>query len=307
MALRDIKRRIKSVKSTAQITKAMEVVSATKMRRSQGVALAGRPFALAALDVLKNISTRIPADTIIPLLTMREIKTTALVIITSDRGLAGAFNANVVRLVERWMRDHADEASRVIAVGKKVLAYATNHKIEPVRAFTGFGDYISRDETEPLAEFLLQGFLDESWDRVIVFYTNFRTTLKQETRVIEVLPIHPGKIAEIIQGITPEYGKFSHVNGVIPEPKFDYEYAFEPSPATVLDRLLPTLFKIQMHHVVLESNASEHSARMVAMKNASENAKDLIDELSLQYNKARQAGITRELTEITAGSEAISN
>ncbi len=303
MALRDIKRRIRSVKNTAQITKAMEVVSATKMRKSQALALAGRPYAIAAMDILKNVSERSPIRP--SLLEAREVKTTLLVVITSDRGLAGAFNANVLRMADRWRNEHRAELSRIVTVGKKAARYFASQKIELVQSFSDYGDYATRRETEPLANLLIQGFLNHEWDRVIVFYTNFRTTLRQEARSIEVLPIHIEQIRETIRGIKPEHGRFADLTNGSDELHYSYEYAFEPSPVAVLDRLIPTLFKIQMHHIVLESNASEHSARMVAMKNASENANELIGELTISYNKARQADITRELTEITAGKEAI--
>lgn len=303
MALRDIKRRIRSVSNTAKITKAMEVVSATKMRKSQALALAGRPYAIAAMDILKNISERSPLRP--SLLAEREVRQTLLVVITSDRGLAGAFNANVLRMAEHWIKEHSTESSRVVTVGKKAARYFAKHRIELTQSFSDYGDYVSRRETEPLADLLIHGFLGGNWDRVVVFYTNFRTTLRQEARMIEVLPIHIEKIRETIQAITPEFGRFAEGSKTDKGFTYSYEYAFEPSPEAVLERLIPILFKIQVHHIVLESNASEHSARMVAMKNASENAKDLIGELTISYNKARQAGITRELTEITAGKEAI--
>lgn len=303
MALRDIKRRIRSVSNTAKITKAMEVVSATKMRKSQAMALSGRPYAIAAMDILKNVSERSPIRP--SLLASREIKATLLVVITSDRGLAGAFNANVLRMAERWMAEHRGESTRIVTVGKKAARYFATRNIELAQTFSDYGDYVSRRETEPLAELLIWGFLKNDWDRVVVFYTNFRTTLRQETRAIEVLPIHVEKIRETIQAITPEHGRFANDSGTSEKFNYSYEYALEPSPEAVLERLIPILFKIQMHHIVLESNASEHSARMVAMKNASENANELIGELTISYNKARQAGITRELTEITAGKEAI--
>ena len=304
MALRDVRRRIRSVKNTAQITTAMEVVAATKMRRSQGVALAGRPYALAALDILKNVARRSPVRP--HLLEPREVKKTLLLVIASDRGLAGAFNSNVVRLAERWIREHRGEPYACAAVGKKVAASFAARGLASVKTFVGFGDYVARSDTEPLAAFLLGGFLRKEWDRVTVFYTNFRTTLKQEVRMIEVLPIHTERIEETIRGIAPEYGRYAEIRGEGEAMRYRYEYIFEPSPEAVLERLLPILFKIQLHHLVLESNASEHSARMIAMKNASDNARELVGELALAYHKARQAGITRELSEITGSTEAVS-
>ncbi|MFY9461840.1 MAG: ATP synthase F1 subunit gamma [Candidatus Sungiibacteriota bacterium] len=316
-SLKDIKRRIRSVKNTSQITKAMEVVSATKMRRSQELALSGRPYALAAMDILKNISARTSQQSISQLTSGRLLvglsssalsKTpkVLLTVITSDKGLAGAFNSNVLRNVERWMRENKSADYSILTVGKKARDYFAARKVQTLKAFTGFGDYISREETEPLAEFLLKGYVGRDWDRVVVFYTNFRTTLKQEAKMIEVLPIHTEKIEETIKGITPEYGRYASTTSYkLQATSFHYEYKFEPTAQEVLEKLLPILFKIQLHHIVLESNASEHSSRMVAMKNASENAKELIGELTIVYNKSRQAGITRELTEITAGREAL--
>ena len=300
--LRDLKRRIKSVRNTSQITKAMEVVSATKMRRSQGVALAGRPYALAALDILKNVSVRVrekPA-----LLESRPVRHTLLLTCTSDKGLAGAFNVNTLRLAEHWIRDFKKKSFSVAVVGKKAREYFLTRCVTPIKVFTGFGDYAKMEDTEPLARFILKGYEDRRWDRVLVCYTNFRTTLKQEARMVEVLPIHIDRIEETIKGITPEYGKYALPREAA-ETAHAYEYQFEPSPAKVFERLLPTLFSIQMHHIVLESNASEHSARMVAMKNASESAHDLMGALSIQYNKSRQSGITREIIEITSGVEAL--
>lgn len=314
---KDIKRRIRSVKNTSQITKAMEVVSATKMRRSQTAALSGRPYAVAALDILSNISRRMSSQRTDQAVSGRWLAVSAggrrgtngrvlLAVITSDKGLAGAFNSNVLRLVERWRREHDGEAFDVATVGKKARDYFMARGIAPVASFTGFGDYAVRLETEPLADVLAEGYAEGRWKSVAVFYTNFRSTLKQESVMVEVLPADPRRIEEIIRGITPEYGLYSekHKPGAHAT-NYSYEYKFEPSAEAVLDKLLPVLFKIQMHHIVLESNASEHSARMVAMKNASENAEELIGELTIEYNKSRQAGITGELTEITAGKEAL--
>ena len=303
-SLKDIKRRIRSVKNTAQITKAMEVVSATKMRRSQQIALGGRPYALAALDILKNISRRTVVQPAI--LLPRPVLRTLFLIVTSDKGLAGAFNANVLRLAERHMKDIRAGDYSVATVGKKGRDYYAARHIVSVKEFVGFGDFVDRKETEPLAEFLLAGYLQHAWDRVVVLYTNFRTTLKQEARAVEILPINVEKIEEAIGSITPKYGRYAEFTTHNSQPTtYEYEYKFEPSAEAVLEKLIPILFRIQIHHIILESNASEHSARMVAMKNASESAKDLIGELTIEYNKSRQAGITRELTEITGGTEAL--
>ncbi|MBI2175226.1 MAG: ATP synthase F1 subunit gamma [Parcubacteria group bacterium] len=302
MALRDVQLRIRSVRNTAQITKAMEVVSATKMRRSQEIAIAGRPYALAALDMLKNITSRTPVAH--PLFLPRETGRTLMVLVTSDKGLAGAFNANVLRLAADWQKTQ-QEVPAYVAVGKKAREYLQRREAELLRSFSGFGDFISRKDTASLSDFLLEQFRAQPWKKVLLCYTNFRTTLKQEPHISEVLPLQPEALAETIRHILPEYGRYAEEEKGALETRYSYEYRFEPSPEAVLGRLVPTLFAIQLHHIVLESNASEHSARMVAMKNASDNAQELVDKLSVSYNKARQAGITKELTELAAGQEAV--
>lgn len=302
MALRDIQRRIRSVRNTAQITKAMEAVSATKMRRSQEIAIAGRPYALAALGILKNITACTPLAH--PFFLPRKSGRTLMVLVTSDKGLAGAFNASVLRLAADWQKTQ-QEVPAYVAVGKKAGEYLQRREAELLQSFSGFGDYILRKDTAPLTEFLLEQFCTQRWNRVLVCYTNFRSTLKQEPHISEVLPLRTETLAETIRHILPEHGRFAEERNAASATHYAYEYRFEPSPEAVLGRLVPTLFAIQLHHIVLESNASEHSARMVAMKNASDNAGKLIDKLSVFYNKARQANITKELTELAAGQEAV--
>lgn len=300
-----IKQRIRSVKNTSQITKAMEVVSATKMRKSQEFAIKARPYAHASLEMLRNLLSRTP---ILPvLLQKREVKISALLIVTSDKGLAGAFNANVIKKAEDWISEKmtSGESFILITVGKKARDFFERRKIAPEESFWGFGDYSTLDETVPIANLILNGFLYGRWDSVEAVYTNFRTTLRQETVLKKILPATEKGIEEVVEGIFPEKGKFAADPKLeIKNLKFNYEYKFEPSSREILDMLIPQLIRMHVHHIILESNASEHSARMIAMKNASENASELISELSLQYNKSRQDKITRELIEITAGREA---
>lgn len=302
-----IKQRIRSTKSTAQITKAMEVVSATKMRKSQEFALRARPYALASLEMLKNLLARTPA---LPLLLQkREINNSALLVVTSDKGLAGAFNAGVLKKAENWIaqKKSAQNPFRLITVGKKARDYfLKQEKAAMLASFWGFGDYSGLGETQPVADIILREFLQNKFDETDAVYTNFRTTLLQETVVKKILPISKEGIEEVAREILPEQGKFA----ILPsEPHlqdiYSYEYKYEPSAEEILSELVPQLIRMYIHHIILESNASEHSARMVAMKNASDNAKELIGSLTLAYNKARQAQITGELIEITAGKEAL--
>lgn len=310
---RDIKKRIRSVKNISQITKAMEVVSATKMRKSQEFALHARPYAVASLELLQNLLTRWPAGDHpqSALLSLRPVKKTALLAVTSDKGLAGAFNANILHRAEAHLAG-LNIPYALITVGKKARDYFSSHAIIPEKSFWGFGDFTKFQDTLPVADHVLQGFLNGTWDEVYAVYTNFHTTLRQETVLKKILPATPEGLADAVRGILPERGRFSDFDSEAknqkPKTQSDaYEYKFEPSPAEILDVLVPQLLRMHVHQIILESNASEHSARMVAMKNASENAKELITGLSLAYNKTRQAGITRELTEITAGKEALEN
>ena len=316
---KSIKQRIKSTKSTAQITKAMEVVSANKMRKAQEFALRARPYAVAAFEMLGNLLDRTPQ--LPALLTVRPIKRIMLIVVTSDKGLAGALNTNVLRKAEQELQEKQMQGIPVtiVPVGKKAKEYFSarggsalggeKQKIVIEKSFQDFGDYSSLEDTLPVAELALQGFLNNSWDAVEVVYTNFRTTLLQEVAIRTVLPVTRAGITTMVAGILPERGKFAEkpTPHTLHPTHYSYEYKFEPSPEEILNELVSQLLRINVHHIILESNASEHSARMVAMKNASESATELIDTLTLVFNKARQANITRELTEITAGAEMLQN
>lgn len=308
---KSIKQRIRSVKNTAQITKAMETVSATKMRKAQELAIRARPYAVASLEVMKNLLAR--SVSLPPLLQKREIKKSVLLVITSDKGLAGAFNSNVLKKAEAWIENKKNllksdfNRFKLITVGKKAKDYFTRRGLIPEKSFWGFGDFSELKDTLPVAEEILRGFLQGFWDEAETVYTNFRTTLKQEAVLKKILPVTKEGIEEMVTGILPEKGRYAVTSYQSPVTSYNYEYKFEPSPEEILSKLVPQLLRMHIHHLILESNASEHSARMVAMKSASDNARELITDLTLLFNKARQAGITRELTEITAGGEALEN
>lgn len=294
------------MKSTAQITKAMEVVSATKMRKSQQFALAARPYAVASLEMLQNILTR--TERLPPLLTAREVKHTLLLVVTSDKGLAGALNANVIKKAEQWMEARRQEhiPFSLITVGKKSRDYFVRRDMPIVESFIGFGDFTALPQTLPIAELIIEGFKNGRWDSVDAASMNFRTTLMQEAVIKKILPATPEGLEDTVRGILPETGRFaaSKLPRADKSP-YHYEYVLEPSPEVLLGAIVRDLVRVHLHHIILEANASEHSARMVAMKSASDNARDLITSLTRGYNKVRQAGITRELTEITAGKEAL--
>jgi F-type H+-transporting ATPase subunit gamma len=307
-SLQNIKSRRTAVKNISQITKAMEVVAATKMRRSQETALSSRPYGITSLAILRDLANQMP-DVLAscPLFVRREVKTTLVVMVASDQGLAGAFNSQVMKALDTFfaadkMNGVDGHGYKVIAVGKKLFSFAAKKNLDVVKSFSKFGNYAQPEQIRPIAEAAVKGFVSGSWDRVVIVSTHFRTTLKQETVTRELLPLDPDHLSETLEEIIPEHGKFSELRSLITsnEGRNLNEYLFEPTPEIVVNTLASHLVTMQIYQLVLESNASEHSARMVAMKSASDNAVELTSSLSLIYNKARQAGITKEMTEISA-------
>ncbi|MEK7145192.1 MAG: ATP synthase F1 subunit gamma [Patescibacteria group bacterium] len=299
---RVIKNRIGATKNIRQITKAMEAVAAVKMRKSEQAALSTRPYALAALQILKNLSSKIETDLALlsPLLAQRPIKKIALVVVTSDKGLAGAFNSNVLRRAEEFIKNApADTEVQIISVGKKAKSYFEYINLKILKQFDGVGDLAELHETEPIAKFLEQLFAEEKTAQVVFIFTNFLSVLKQEVLTRILLPFSEKTLEEIVRNTVPLRGRYSGIPNALGLTTDTLPYIFEPSPEQVLRQLLPHLFYVEVHQVILEANASEHSSRMVAMKNAADNARELIEELTLSYNKARQAKITKELLEIS--------
>lgn len=303
------------MRNIGQITKAMEVVSATRMRKAQGRALDSRPYAFAALTALSDLLAYAPEHLLerSALVSPRPVRNILLVLVASDRGLAGSFNAGIMRSADTYISQLEKSETRfpikLMLVGKKLSGWASRSGREVVNMFTNFGDYATPEEIAPLGEMIVDGYISGAWDKVVVISTHFKTTLAQFTVTREVLPMHIDGVRETVREVVPEHGRFSElrnkvINGNDKEKLT--EYIFEPSPGAVLDSLLPHLLNMQLLHLVLEAGASEHSARMVAMKNASTNAEELSEELSLEYNKARQAAITKEMIEITSAQSAMS-
>ena len=319
-SLQNIKSRLGAVKNIGQITKAMEVVSATKMRKSQETALGSRPYDFFALGLLNKL---LRVDDIkkinISLSESREIKKTLVVVIASDRGLAGSFNSQIFRASDALLAkdDYARRAQHEFlfaAVGKKAENYVLKNKWSMPAKFHGFGDFIETEEVSPLAAFLTEGYLAEKFDRVLVISTHFRTALFQEVLTRQILPFDLHDIEKIVKEIVPERGRYTE-NAISHTPyatehtaygvRHATDYILEPTPAEILNSLIPHLFKMQIYHIILEANASEHSARRVAMKNAADNADEIATDLSISYNKARQAAITGEMIEISGTQSAL--
>ncbi len=296
-SVREIKRRIKSVKNISQVTRAMQMVAASKMRKAQEQALASRPYAAKAWEILLHLSSqRGNVEQLHPLLKQRqEVKNVAIIMVTSDKGLAGAYNGNLIRAVTRFMRDNQRENAAIVAVGRKGRDFMLRYGRNVVAEFTDLPARPTSLDVVPMARIAIDGFLSGEYDEVHLAYTDFVNTLSQIPTVRLLLPIQPGSSDGMVMR---EY--MSHESSMA---KVDYIY--EPSAETLLDTLLPHFTELQIYQALLEAMASEHSARMVAMRSATENAKELIGDLTLTYNKARQEAITSEMLDIAGGAEAL--
>jgi F-type H+-transporting ATPase subunit gamma len=291
-SLRDLRRRIKSIKNTAQITKAMQMVASAKMRKAQMAAVAGRPYAQLMNEVL-SAATAGAGEFSHPLMEVREGNRRAVILITTDKGLCGALNTNLLREAGRLEPGN----TVFIAAGKKGAQWAARLKRELGAEFL-YKDTPAFADARAISKFAQQMFLEGKVDRVDVLFTNFISTINQRPEQRSLLPI--GRLTKLEAGVNGEN------TGVVLEAS-GREYQFEPAPAKLLGDLLPQYVNYQVYQYLLEAKASEHSARMVAMKNATDNAKGIIKDLSLEYNKLRQANITKELLEITSAAMAMGN
>jgi F-type H+-transporting ATPase subunit gamma len=283
---RDIRRRIKSVRNTAQITKAMQMVASSKMLKAQQAALQGRPFATLTRQFIAHLAddTR---DYQHPLTEIRQMRKRAVIVISTDKGLCGALNSNLFREASKYDTN----STRFVAVGKKAAQFLARTRRNLVGEFT-YHDAPTFAECQAVSSFVCDLFLREEVDLVEVLYTRFVNTLSQRPDVLPLLPMAP------IESMQKQ--------AVADEPTAErYDFVFEPDAETVLERLLIYLVDFAVAQLLLEAKASEHSARMVAMKNATDNAKQLVKDLTLEYNKMRQASITKELLEISSAAMAL--
>jgi F-type H+-transporting ATPase subunit gamma len=287
---RDIRRRINSVKNTAKITKAMQMVAASKMRRAQQAALNGRPYASIMNGILGNVTFH-AGDFSHPLMEKRDGPKRALVLIATDKGLCGALNSNLMR--EAAKLDKSDTV--YITAGRKAAQFVSRSRRKLAAEFT-YKDAPLFSEARAISRFAREMFLKGEVDRVDVLYTTFISTLSQRPQLQPFLPI--GEIKPVAAGLSEERGEEQLMHGSM-------EFLFEPSPENVLGALLPHCLNFQIYQILLEAKASEQSAKMVAMKNATDNAMQLIKDLTLEYNKIRQASITKELLEIASAAMAL--
>ncbi len=283
-SLKSIKKRINTVKSSRQITKAMKMVAAAKLRRAQDNVLAARPYAAKLASVLEKLATRGGVDGH-PLLQKEKPNKALLIVITSDRGLCGSFNANICKTAERFLREKSavyDELS-VMTIGRKGNEYLRN-RANVTKNYSNILPTLSYQTAALIAREVIQGFLSDQYGEVHLLYNAFRSVMSQDITLVRLLPIVPPKARE---------------------EEFRPEAIYEPGKEELLAELLPKHIEVQIFHALLESVAAEHGARMTAMDSASKNATEMIDKLTLQYNRARQAAITKELLEIISGAESI--
>lgn len=290
---RTIRRRIKSITSTRKITKAMELVSAAKMRRASAAALATRPYALSAWSLIEHLVAT-TTRTLHPLLAYREVKRTIAVVMTTDRGLVGGLNAQLIRTVLALPKE---AELQFITVGKRGQNAIRRSGGSILATFPAPVSQPRVEDIRPISKLTIDAFRTESVDRVMVIYPDFVSALRQVPRVKQLLPLH----RESIRAFLEETGRAS-----LPTTRADLsEFTFEPTPDAVLELVLPQLVEVQLYQAQLEAAASEHAARMVAMRSATDAAGDLFDDLTLALNQTRQAAITKDLSEISASRAAL--
>ena len=282
--LRAIKRRINSVKGTQKITKAMNMVAAAKLRRAQENIVNARPYAYKMKSVLNDVAVLTDPD-IHPLLEQREIKKICFVVVAGDRGLCGGFNSNVLRKAESVYNEYNEFERSVLAVGKKSRDFLKSRKYPVICEYVNFFRALKFSDAQHIINWIIKLYLERNLDKVDVIYNEFKSALRQEIVVEHLLPFIPEDNKEI--------------------KRQDIDYIYEPSADKIMDSLIPLHLNVQMWRILLESNAAEHAARMTAMEAATDNAREMIEDLTLLFNRTRQQAITKELTEIVGGAEAL--
>jgi len=290
-SLRDIRKRIASVRSTQQITKAMKMVATAKLRRAQENILATRPYATKMFEVLSSLAARTSPDAH-PLLYRREPKRVEVVVFTSDRGLCGAFNMNLIQRAEKFLQEEKARTEELALsfIGRKGRDYFRKRNVAMRREYVNLFGKVDFPLAARIGEDLVQSYIAEQVDAIYLLYSEFRSAIQQRIVLEKILPVTPRKAGE---------------GEEMPKGPAAVEYIYEPSEVEILGKILPMYVEVQIFRALLESVASEFGARMTAMDNATNNARDMIEKLTLMYNKARQASITKELIEIVSGAEAL--
>ncbi len=303
-SLRDIRGRINSVENTKQVTRAMKMVAAAKLRRAQERIFETRPYAFKLREIIHHLKDRADAAEH-PLFEQREGGEggVLVIVVTGDRGLAGAFNSNAIKLAEQTIEERYAAERRagtlyVMGVGRKASEHFAKRDYQMAATYRGLYDDLQFGHAREIAEEATRGFKEEEWDEVVLVYNEFKNTISQNRIAEPLLPIPEDRFT------TPVMEEAGGSEAEMPEGQ-EVDYIFEPSAERILEALVPQYVSYQVWRALLESNAAEQGARMVAMDNATTNAEDLLDELRLKYNRARQDAITTEIIEITSGAEAL--
>jgi F-type H+-transporting ATPase subunit gamma len=290
---KELKRRIKSIKNTKKITKAMELVSASKMKRAIAATLASRAYAGYSWEVLQSLAEYV-SETSNPFLTVKPVEKILIVLVTSNRSLCGGYNAQVTRRAAQFIRENAGKKIDFVSVGAKGESNLRRLGQNIIASFNDTSATPKLSDVYPIANFILDTFKSGSYDRVAIAYTDFVSALTQTPKIVTLLPVNKEQIVDDIKAMQPS----------VPAGKIDY--VFEPNYETLMASIVEKIARMRVYQMILESTASEHSARMLAMKSASDAAGEMIDDLTLEFNKARQAGITQEISEISAGMASVS-
>jgi len=298
VATRDIKRRIRSVANTKKITKAMELVAAAKMRKAVNAVLETRDYANTAWEIIRNLAHKTDSARHPLLRKSKKIKKVGMILITSNRGLCGGFNREIIETVAGYIRKHKKEnvevEAEVFLLGKRGRDIMFKHGHEIIAEFTKLDVATRISEVTPLAQSVIVDYSSCKYDKIVIAYTDYKSAITQTPKVKQLLPIEK------------EDNELGFVDGEKHDIEIEsFDYTFEPNPDAVLDQMIERLIELQIYQALLESNASEHSARMLAMRNASDAAGDMIQDLTFAYNQARQEAITTELADISGGRSAL--
>lgn len=297
---RDIRRRIKGVKSTGKITRAMEMISAVKMRKAIGTVLAIRPYAESALELLQQLNVAVDENEH-PLLRVRPIKKELYVVISSNRGLCGAFNAQIAKRLLSILKEDTEREHCFIVVGKKAEMMAKRFGWDVIASFSDVLNLPNVLDMRPITKIIIDEFESGRVDRVVMVYTDYISVMTQTVKVRALLPVALKDTKKALNEMDSEDSEKKPILDGYQES----EYLIEPSPKKVLWRMIPRLIEMELYHAILESNASQESARMLAMQSATNSAKDMVFDLTLAYNQLRQSKITQEIAELSAGMAAV--
>jgi len=282
--IKDLDKRIRSVRNTQQITKAMKMVAAAKLRRTQDRLVAGRPYGTKLTELLAQLAAAASIDH--PFVQQRELRKRLVLVVSSDKGLCGSYNSNIVRVAENWLKAHHDVENELFIVGRKAREYFRRRRWPIVEAIADMGGMIDLSRIHGVADELMRRYLEDEYQEVVVVYTRFVSTLSYRPSSFQLLPFPKEEAAGEQDGASKSY-------------------IYEPDAETVLERLLPKAVRVKVFNALAESFTSEHGARMTSMGSATDNAGELIDQLTLFRNRARQAAITQEISEIVGGADAL--